>query len=179
MFMDIIMLILLVHRFTTYMPQRDYIINMLGSIPHQKFCFYHLPTRGRVGIKLGDAWYVSIIFDCFMLLYYQSWMFYMQLHAILYHFWDKPTNLVPSTSCCFLLVFVFLENHYQKRSKREKNFWLIFSGLEETHKASGEDQRSHEGATTYQGTPYCLLDPSTAPGLLPKRPGLLLVQKKS
>ena len=28
---------------------------MLGSIPHQKFCFYHLPTRGRAGIKLGDA----------------------------------------------------------------------------------------------------------------------------
>ena len=30
-------------------------INMLGSIPHQKFCFYRLPTRGRAGIKLGDA----------------------------------------------------------------------------------------------------------------------------
>ena len=30
-------------------------INMLGSIPHQKLCFYHLPTRGRAGIKLGDA----------------------------------------------------------------------------------------------------------------------------
>ena len=29
--------------------------NMLGSIPHQKFLFYHLPTRGRAGIKLGDA----------------------------------------------------------------------------------------------------------------------------
>ena len=27
--------------------------NMLGSIPHQKFCFYHLPTRGRAGIKLS------------------------------------------------------------------------------------------------------------------------------
>jgi hypothetical protein len=29
------------------------------------FC-YHLPTRGRAGVKLGDAWYVSnvsIIFD--------------------------------------------------------------------------------------------------------------------
>ena len=25
------------------------------SISHQKFCFYYLPTRGRVGIKLGDA----------------------------------------------------------------------------------------------------------------------------
>ncbi len=24
---------------------------MLGSIPHQKFCFYHLPTRGRVGVN--------------------------------------------------------------------------------------------------------------------------------
>ena len=31
------------------------LINMLGSIPHQKFGFYHLPTRGRAGIKLGDA----------------------------------------------------------------------------------------------------------------------------
>ena len=30
-------------------------INMFGSIPHQKKCFYHLPTRGRAGIKLGDA----------------------------------------------------------------------------------------------------------------------------
>ena len=29
--------------------------NMLGSIPHQKFCFYHLPTRGRAEIELGDA----------------------------------------------------------------------------------------------------------------------------
>ena len=28
---------------------------MLGSIPHQKICFYHLPTQGRAGIKLGDA----------------------------------------------------------------------------------------------------------------------------
>ena len=46
---------------------------LLGSIPHQKLCFYHLPTRGRAGIKLGGAWYVSnvsIIFYCSMLLYY-------------------------------------------------------------------------------------------------------------
>ena len=27
----------------------------LDSIPHQKFCFYYLPTRGRAVIKLGDA----------------------------------------------------------------------------------------------------------------------------
>ena len=30
-------------------------INMLGRIPHQIFCFYHLPTPGQAGIKLGDA----------------------------------------------------------------------------------------------------------------------------
>ena len=39
----------------SYHNKEDYMINMLGSIPHQNFCFYHLPTRGRAGIKLGDA----------------------------------------------------------------------------------------------------------------------------
>ena len=29
--------------------------DMLGSIPHQKFYFYHLPTQGQAGIKIGDA----------------------------------------------------------------------------------------------------------------------------
>ena len=29
--------------------------DMLGSIPHQKFYFYHLPTRGAAGIKLANA----------------------------------------------------------------------------------------------------------------------------
>jgi hypothetical protein len=34
--------------------------------PQKLFLCYHLPTRGRAGVKLGDAWYVSnvsIIFD--------------------------------------------------------------------------------------------------------------------
>ena len=35
--------------------EKEYVMNMLGSIPRQKFYFYHLPTRGRAGIKLGDA----------------------------------------------------------------------------------------------------------------------------
>ena len=37
------------------LQKKEYEMNMLGSIPHQKFYFYHLPTRGRAGIKLGDA----------------------------------------------------------------------------------------------------------------------------
>ena len=38
-------------------------------------------------------------------------------------------------------------------SKREKNFGLIFSGPEETQEASGEDQKSHEEATSLEGVP--------------------------
>jgi hypothetical protein len=43
---------------------------------------HHLPTRGRTGIKLGDAWYVSnvsIIFDA-------PCLFIHHLHCILLHF---------------------------------------------------------------------------------------------
>ena len=35
--------------------EKEYVMNMLGNIPQEKFYFYHLPTRGRVGIKLGVA----------------------------------------------------------------------------------------------------------------------------
>ena len=105
-------------------------INMLGSIPHQKFCFYNLPTRGRAGIKLGDAWYVSnvsIIFDCSMLLYYPSWMFYMHLYAILYDFWDKPINLEPSASFCFFPCFWVLQKRNIKRSPNGIKLYDDFS----------------------------------------------------
>ena len=37
------------------LQRKEYVMNMLGNIPHQKFCFYHLPTGGRAEIKLGDA----------------------------------------------------------------------------------------------------------------------------
>ena len=83
---------------------------MLGSIPHQKFCFYHLPTRGRAGIKLGDAWYVSnvsIIFDCSMLYYILFWT----LLGFIFHFYIIfGTNLLtggPAQNCCFLPISEF------------------------------------------------------------------------
>ena len=34
------------------LQRKEYVMNMLGNVPHQIFCFYHLPTRGRAGIKL-------------------------------------------------------------------------------------------------------------------------------
>ena len=104
---------------------------MLGSIPHQKFCFYHLPTRGRAGIKLGDAWYVSnvsIIFDCSMLLYYFFWM----LTGFILHFYIIfGTNLLtrgPTQIAVFLPISVFrrkgISNGVQTEwNLRESYFW--------------------------------------------------------
>ena len=104
---------------------------MLGSIPHQKFCFYHLPTRGRAGIKLGDAWYVSnvsIIFDCSMLLYYPFWMF---MGFILHIYIIFGTNLLtggPAHIAVFLPISVFrrkgISNGVQMEwNLRERDFW--------------------------------------------------------
>ena len=76
----------------------------------KKICFYHLPTRGRAGIKLGDAWYVSnvyIIFDCSMLYYLLFWTllgFIIQFYIIF------GTNLLtggPAQIAVFFPISVF------------------------------------------------------------------------
>ena len=92
---------------------------MPSSIPHQKFYFYHLPTRGRAGIKLGDAWYasnVSIIFDCSMLYYILFWT----LMGFIIHFYIIfGTNLLtggPAQNCCFFAYFSVSEKQNIKRS---------------------------------------------------------------
>ena len=101
---------------------------MIGSIPHQKFCFYHLPTRGRAGIKLGDAWYVSnvsIIFDCSMLYYLLFWTL---LGFIMHFYIIFGTNLLtggPAQNCCFFCLFqCFAEKEYQTEwNLQESYFW--------------------------------------------------------
>jgi hypothetical protein len=45
------------------------------------FC-YHLPTRGRAGVKLGDAWYVSNVF----IIFYAPCLFMHHLLCVLLHF---------------------------------------------------------------------------------------------
>ena len=103
----------------------------IGSIPHQKNCFYHLPTRGRAGIKLGDAWYVSnvsIIFYCSMILYYPFWMF---MGFILHIYIIFGTNLLtggPARIAVFLPISVFrrkvISNKVQTEwNLREHDFW--------------------------------------------------------
>ena len=103
---------------------------MLGSIPHQKFSFYHLPTRGRARIKLGDAWYVSnvsIIYEAFMLLYYLFWMF----TGFIIHFYIIfGTNLLtggPAQIAFFYLFQCFEGKEYHgvqtEWNLRERYFW--------------------------------------------------------
>ena len=106
--------------------KKNYIKIMPSSTPHQKFCFYHLPTRGRAGIKLGDAWYVSnvsIIFDCSMLLYYPFWMF---MGFTLHFYIIFGTNLLtggPARIAVFFCLFqCFEEKEYQTESKRNETF---------------------------------------------------------
>jgi hypothetical protein len=54
------------------------------------FC-YHLPTRGRAGVKLGDAWYVSnvsIIFEAQCLFMHDLLGVLFTLRGVFMHFWN-------------------------------------------------------------------------------------------
>ena len=134
---------------------------MPSRIPHQKICIYHLPTRGRAGIKLGDAWYVSnvsIIFYCSMLLYYPFWMF---MGFILHIYIIFGTNLLtggPTHIAVFLPISVFrrkgISNGVQTEwNLRQRDF------LEEYHPGDvefkSEDTRGlHEiGGRAPRGAP--------------------------
>ena len=105
--------------------KRNYIEIMPSSTPHQKFSFYHLPTRGRAWIKLGDAWYVSnvsIIFDCSMLYYLLFWT----ILGFIFHFYIIfGTNLLtggPAQNCCFFLpISVFRRNGISNGVQTEWN----------------------------------------------------------
>ena len=143
--------------------------NMLSSIPHQKFCFYHLPTRGRAGIKLGDAWYVSnvsIIFDCSMLLYYPFWMF-MGFTLHLYIIFG--TNLLtggPTRIVVFLPILVFwrkgISNGVQTEwNLRERDF-LNEQDPGDLDPTSRHKRGGHEvGARPPPGHAPCLVGPLT------------------
>ena len=141
---------------------------MLGSIPHQKFSFYHLPTRGRAGIKLGDAWYVSnvsIIFYCSMLLYYPFWMF---MGFILHIYIIFGTNLLtrgPAHIAVFLPISVFrrkgISNGVQTEwNLRERDFWNK-SDPESLECKSRSLRGPHEiGGGPPIGRDPCLMGPS-------------------
>ena len=90
----------------------------------KNYIFYHLPTRGRAGIKLGDAWYVSnvsIIFDCSMLLYLPFWAI---LGFIIHFYIIFGTNLLtggPVQICCFMPISVFWRKGISDEVEMERN----------------------------------------------------------
>ena len=139
---------------------------MLGSIPHQKFCFYHLPTRGRAGIKLGDAWYVSnvsIIFDCSMLYYLLFWT----ILGFIFHFYIIfGTNLLtggPAQNCCFLPISEFrrkrISNGVQTEwNLQERDFWKGYDPGDLEFKPG-----KVRGSQEIGGHAPCLLGPSSLP----------------
>jgi hypothetical protein len=87
------------------------------------FC-YHLPTQGRAGVKLGDAWYVSnvsISFDAPCLFIHH--LLCVLLHFVAFYAFSR-TNLLMrcnSASSLFLLFLCF------RKATQE-----IFSELDET-----------------------------------------------
>jgi hypothetical protein len=50
--------------------------------PQKLFFCYHLPTRGRAGVKLEDAWYVSNV----SIIFYAPCLFIHHLLSVLLHF---------------------------------------------------------------------------------------------
>ena len=129
------------------------LIIILGSIPHQKFCCYHLPTRGRAGIKLGNAWYVSnvsIIFDCSMLLYYPFWMF---MGFTLHFYIIFGTNLLTGGPTRIIVCFAYFRVSQKRNTKRNETFTMIFLGPKTNQKTWSWSLELHEAATTQEGAP--------------------------
>ena len=129
---------------------------MLESIPHQKFFFYHLSTRGRAGIKLGDAWYVSnvsIIFDCSMLYYLLFWTL---LGFIIHFYIIFGTNLLtggPAQNFCFLPVLGFrrkgISNGVQTEWNLREHDFLTQQDPRDLDPTSRKKRGGHKVGGTY------------------------------
>ena len=145
---------------------------MQGSIPHQKFSFYHLPTRGWAGIKLGDAWYVSSVFIIFyysMLLYYPFWMF---MGFILHIYIIFGTNLLtrgPSHILVLLPVSVFrrkgISNGVQTEWNLPESYFWNGSNPRDLELTSRKLRCGHEAGRRAcpLGVPPTLVGPSWLP----------------
>jgi hypothetical protein len=106
------------------------------------FCYY-LPTRGRAGVKLGDAWYVSnvsIIFDA-------PCSFMHHLLCVLLHFMTfyafSRSNILTrchSASSLFSAIFVFQKSYTGNilEIRQNKSQSSYFSQYETKSKAETE-----------------------------------------
>jgi hypothetical protein len=108
------------------------------------FC-YHLPTRGRAWVKLGDAWYVanvSIVFDAPCLFLHQLLCVLFTLRGIFMHFleltyWQDAT--VPVHVFCSFCVSEKLHKKYSWNWTKQKPKFLF------TWKEDGVQRRDGAG----------------------------------
>ena len=147
---------------------------MPSSIPHEKFYFYHLPTRGQAGIKLGDAWYVSnvsIIFDCSMLYYLLSWMF---IGFIIHFYIIFGTNLLTQSPVPVSVFSLFLSTA-EKETKRSpidlkpSGTWFLERTRSRRHGPYVEQPTGRprgRGAPTPPGAPSTLVGPCCSTDVL-------------
>ena len=143
--------------------KKNYIKIMPSSTPHQKFSFYHLPTRGRAWIKLGDAWYVSnvsIIFDCSMLYYLPFWTL---LGFIIHFYIIFGTNLLtggPVQNCSFLPISVFRRNRISNGVQTEWNLRERDFRNERDPEDLDPTSRNKAGSHEVGGAPSTLVGPT-------------------
>ena len=154
-----------------------------------KILFYHLPTWGRAGIKLGDAWYVSnvsIIFDCSMLLYLLFWT----IMGFIFHFYIIfGTNLLtggPAQNCCFCAYFSVSKKRNIKRSPngmKPSGTWFSertwSRGLGPYVKKSSRKPRGRGARLPPWAHPPASWPPHGVPDFNSKSSGLHLFQERS
>jgi hypothetical protein len=122
--------------------------------PQKLFFCFHLPTRGRAGVKLGDAWYVSnvsIIFDA-------PCLFIRHLLCVLLHFMAFlcifGTNLLTrchSASSLFSAIFVFQKSYTWNilgigRNKSQTSYFYRSFVKTEDETEEARSQPHHQGA---------------------------------
>jgi hypothetical protein len=114
--------------------------------PQKLFFCYHLPTRGRAGVKLGDAWYIANV----SIIFYAPFLFIHHLLCVLLHFvaflcifWNYPINKMPQCQfpvfCCFC-VSEKLHRKYSRNWTKQKPNLLFLPKLREDQRWDGGGQ---------------------------------------
>ena len=130
-----------------------------------KILFLSLTYSRTSRSQAWGCWYVSnvsITFDCSMLLYYQSWMFYNYFISFLVLTYWHSAKCQLLFSACFLHRRKSIPNGV----RMQRNFTENFYGPEGTQLALTAPGGCPEGGTTHQGAQEAQARPG---GLCPPR----------
>jgi hypothetical protein len=127
-----------------------YIVDQDCDSAQKLFFCYHLPTRGRVGVKLGDAWYVSnvsIIFDAPCVFIHHFLCILLYFVGFLCIFGTNLLTRCHSASSLFSAVFVFqkiyTENILGIGQNKSQTFYFYRSSRRPKMRRRGSRGRPH------------------------------------